>query len=466
MTQNEQFDLIVIGAGSAGGACAAKANEAGWRVALIERDEIGGTCLNYGCDPTKTALHAVKVLHHAQHGARYGLDIPQAAADWRGLRQRIQTVQAQMRGGSREEARAKKREQGIDLIMGEGSFVSAHGVAVNGRRLQADHIVIAAGAEPAVPKIPGLAQTGFLTNKTVFELPQPPGSVAVMGAGSVGVEFAQFFARLGVPVDLIEMAAHILPQDDPDLAADLAAVLEEEGVTIRTQAKVTAVTPTDSGKALTLQYENGYEEQIVVDALLVAAGRRPAAAALNLDAAGVEVADGQITANAALQTSVPHIWAAGDITTRYPFTHVAWRQGEHVATNILRGETAPFAHEPIPWVTYTDPELVHVGQREADLQQAGTPYRVVSRAMVEVARAIITGQTQGRVKLLIGEDDQILGAHLLAAHGGELAAPLLLAMQTGVPAAALAKTVWPYPTLSDVWSGLASELLPEQGERV
>lgn len=453
------YDLIIIGAGAAGNASAAKANKAGLNVALIERDAIGGTCANYGCDPTKTALHAAKILYEAQKSQLFGESEPDDFTVWRWLQARIQAVYSEMHGGSEEEVRQQKRESGIALHIGQAEFVSAHEVTVNGRSLQADHILIATGAEPAIPEIPGLQESGLVTNKNIFDLPYLPESLAVMGGGPVGVEFAQMFTRLNVPVHLFEAADHILPKDDPELAAALTAVLTDEGITIHTHAKIIKVTPTLTGKQLTVSYENGYEQQIEVSKLLVAAGRKPAIAQLNLAAAGVAADDdGHIQTDESLRTTVPHIWAAGDVTSSYPFTHTAWRQGEHVVENIVNNEAKPFHPGPIPWVTYTDPELAHVGQTEKELKEAGTPYRILTQPMAGVSRAIINGQTNGHAKLLIGADDHILGGSILAANGGELLGPILLAMTANIPVTQLAAVVWPYPSLSTIWGKTSRSL--------
>ncbi len=453
----ENYDLIVIGAGSAGSACAEKSNKNGLRVALIERDALGGTCLNYGCDPTKSALHSALVLHHAKQGLRYGLDIPEASVNWDDLKERIQMIQETFRGGTKKEAREQMRERGLALIIGEAAFVSEHEIQVNGQLLQADHILIATGTEPAVPTIPGIAECGFITNKDVFNLPILPKSLAIMGGGPVGVEYSQFFARLGTDVHLFEPSEQILSEDDPELAAELAEILAQEQVHIYTQAKVTAVEPTENGKRLTISYDNGYEERLEFEALLVAVGRKSAISALNLKEIGVEVENDLIQTDESLRTNISHIWAAGDVTSKYPFTHVAWRQGSHVAKNILDGEARPFNFDIIPWVTYTEPELAHVGQLEAELQEANIQYRVINLPMEKMARAIATGQRNGRIKLFIGDNDQILGGHILAANGGELIGPIILAMQADLPITVIGKTVFPYPTLSEVLGQAANK---------
>jgi pyruvate/2-oxoglutarate dehydrogenase complex dihydrolipoamide dehydrogenase (E3) component len=446
----EKYDLIVIGAGSTGSSCAEKANKSGLRVALIEKDVLGGTCLNYGCDPTKAALHSAKVLFQAKHSNRYGLAIEQPGFHWPDLQAHIWSIVDQIRGGPKPEAREQMRQRGIDLFMGTAVFVSATEIEVDGRVLTADNIVIATGAKPNIPPVPGLDKSGYLTNMNVFDVPFLPESLAIMGGGPIGVEFAQFFARLGTKVLLFEPLPQILPKDDPDLAAELAGILEQEGVEIHTGAEVSAVSLVEDGKQLTIAYESGYEEKLVVEALLVAAGRQLDIDELDIDQAGVKLKDGRIQTDAALRTNVPNIWAAGDVTAAFPFTHIAWRQGLHVAKNIIQGEDKPFADVPVPWVTYTDPELAHIGQTEGELQAAGVAYRVLEQPLEKIVRAIVTVETHGRIKLFVGDDDQILGGHILAANAGELIGPILLAKTAGLPVTSLGDTFWPYPTLSVV----------------
>ncbi len=358
-----------------------------------------------------------------------------------------------MRGGSQEESRQGTRERGIDLIDGMAQFVSAEIVRADEREFTADHILIATGTEPAVPEIPGLQQLGYQTNRTIFEMPFVPERLAILGGGPVGVEFAQLFRRLGAQVTLIEMTPHILPKDDAELAAELQKVLETEGIEIKTQAKVSAVGPDPNGKRLTIQYENAYEETLLVDDILLAAGRKPVIEPLNLDQAAIDTEDGQIKVDDHLRTNVNHIWAAGDVANDFPFTHTAWRQGAYIAQQILCETDAPLDLGPVPWVTYTDPELANVGKTESE---EGIEYRVASYKVGDVARAVITGDTEGRVKLLIGNDDRILGGHILATNAGDLIGSVITAMHGNLPASILAEAVWPYPTFSEAVGNAAA----------
>lgn len=451
-----QFDLIIIGAGAAGSSCAGAANEKGLRVALIERDALGGTCLNYGCDPTKTALYVAKLRQRARQARPFGLVAENTGVDWPLLQERIQEVQQQMRGGTVEEARQKMRADGIELIMGEAAFRSSNVVTVNDRDLQADHILIATGTRSAIPDIPGLAESNYLTNRTIFDLDAVPQRLVIIGAGPVGTEFAQLFARMGTAVTLCEVEDHILPQDNPDLAELLADVLQAEGVDVHTGISVTAVSSHDQQRQVTLMLANGREKKVLADELLLATGRQPVVGPLNLDEVGVAVTEnGRVSVNDTLQTNIPHIWAAGDVVGPYPFTHVATRQGRHVAQCVARRAPEPFVPGPIPWVTYTDPELAHAGQTPAELHAAGTEFQTTSLSFADVPRAVTTGQTTGQLKICADEDGRILGVSILADKAGELLGPMLLAMRAGLSKDDLAQIIWPYPTMSGIYGNMA-----------
>jgi pyruvate/2-oxoglutarate dehydrogenase complex dihydrolipoamide dehydrogenase (E3) component len=446
---NDSFDILVIGAGPAGGAAAAAAAERGVRVAQVERDKIGGTCLNYGCDPTKTLLHTAHLLCTARHAERYGLRIPSAEADWGAVLARVERLQDQMRGGDDEEARTKiAREQGIELLRGEARFRSPHQVAVGERTLRAEQVIVATGSQPVVPDIDGLREVGFITHKEAVLLPELPRRLAILGGGPIGIEFAQLFARFGVEVTVLEQAPSLLAKDEPELADLLCELLVKQGIRLETEAEVRQVKRTTGGKRLTIQCATGDDEQLEVDELLVAIGFTPALDTLDLEVAGVETTDSGIRVDATLRTSVSHIWAAGDVASAYQFTHVATEQGRLAAQNALANEPRPFDDRAIPWVTYTDPELAHVGQTEEQLREKGVAYTVGRTPMADVERAVITGQTDGLVKLLVGSDGTILGGHILAAGAGELIAPVVLAMRAGLTAEQLASVILPYPTLA------------------
>jgi pyruvate/2-oxoglutarate dehydrogenase complex dihydrolipoamide dehydrogenase (E3) component len=448
MADNE-YDLIVIGSGSAGSTVATTAASMGKRIALIERDKLGGTCLNYGCDPTKTLLHTAHMLYHARHASALGLRIPQAEADWAVVQAHVRQVQESIRGGTPEQARAGIAAQGIDLLMGEAMFRSPHEIRVNGETLRGERFVIATGTVPLIPDIEGLSEAGYITNVEAVSLPELPKRLVVIGGGPIGLEFAQMFSRFGVQVVVLERGKQPLPREDHELAMALCAQLSAEGLRLKFGAEMRCGEIIERGKHIHVHGEEGQDEDLVADQLLVAVGRRPALGALNLEAAGVHYTEEGITTDATLRTNVPHIWAAGDITSPYQFTHVASDQGDLVAHNVFAQEPQAFDDRVIPWVTFTDPELARVGLSEADLQEAKIEYRVGRTQFNKLDRAIANHQTFGSVKLLADAGGKILGGHILGANAGDLIAPIVYAMRFGLTVKMIGEAMLPYPTMAE-----------------
>ena len=446
----QAYDLVVIGAGAAGSSAVSAAQKEDRRIALVERNILGGTCLNYGCDPTKTLLHTARLLYQAQHAGHDGLRLPQALADWTQVQARVQQVIKQLRGGTNEEAIAQLTRQGIDVLQGEASFVTSHELRVGGRSIKAERILIATGCETVVPPIEGLHEAGYITNVQAVSLPSLPRRLAIIGGGAIGVEFAQMFSRFGVEVTVLERSPQLLDKEDREVAEQLCNLLSNEGIRFETGAELRRVEKGSQGyKRLTIRHESGAEEQLAVDELLLAIGRRPELQSLHLEAAGIKSGKKGIEVDATLRTNVPHIWAAGDITGGYQFTHVAAEQGKLAAHNAFAREARPFDERAIPWATFTDPALAHVGKTEEQLREKGIAYHTGRASFSQNERAIIEGATAGQVKLLVGEQGRILGGHILATHGDDLLAPLVLAMHANIPISDLAATVLPYPTLSE-----------------
>ena len=448
MTEND-YDVIVIGSGGAGSTAATTAAAMGKRTALIERDKLGGTCLNYGCDPTKTLLHSAHILYQARHAAALGLRIPHAEADWAAVQAHVQQVQEIIRGGPPELAQAGITAQGIDLFLGEAMFKSPHEIRVNGKTLRGERFVIATGTVPFIPDIEGLSATGYITNQEAVALPELPKRLVVIGAGPISLEFAQMFSRFGVQVVVFDRGKQPLPREDHELAMALCSQLTAEGIRLEFGAEMRCGEIDQRGKHIHIHGEKGQIENLVVDQLLVAVGRRPALDALNLAAAGVHYTAAGITTDATLRTNVPHIWAAGDITSRYQFTHVASDQGGLVAQNLFAQAPQAFDDRVIPWVTFTDPELARVGLSEEDAQAAKIEYRVGRAHFNKLDRAIATNQTFGSVKLLADADGKLLGGHILGANAGELIAPIVYAMRFGLTAKMIAEAMLPYPTMAE-----------------
>jgi pyruvate/2-oxoglutarate dehydrogenase complex dihydrolipoamide dehydrogenase (E3) component len=457
MPQTE-YDLLVIGAGAAGSTAASTAAEQGHRVALIERDRLGGTCLNYGCDPTKALLHVAHLLYHAQHSEHYGLDIPSAAANWDRVEGYVKKVVNTIRGGTHEEAKTNIEAQGIDLFMGEAHFVSPHEVAVGDQALRAKRIIIATGSAPVIPECEGVQETGFITNVEAVSLPKLPKSLAIIGGGPIGIEFAQLFHRFGVEVTVLEQAPALLSKDDQELADRLCGLLGNEGIRLETNVDLRRAERASDGKRLTIRCGDKDEEILVVEEVLLATGRKPRYDTLHPDKAGIETNEDGMVVSDTLRTSVAHIWVAGDVARDFPFTHVAAAQANLAIHNAFADEAQAWNRHAIPWVTYTDPELAHVGKTEEELKEEGTAYRVGRLELKKLDRAITEGETEGLVKLLADEKGKLLGGHILAPRAGELIAPVVLAMRQGLDVSALAETILPYPTLTEGVRWAATEL--------
>ena len=445
--QANDYDLLVIGAGAAGSTAASTAAQNGIRVALVERDKIGGTCLNYGCDPTKTMIHIAGLLYHAHQAEQFGLRISDAKADWTSVMSWVQQVQLRIRGGTSEEAAAQLSDKGIQVLQGEASFVSPHELTVGGKTVSANRIIVAAGSQEVIPPIEGLNEAGFITNVEAVSLPTLPNRLAVVGGGAIGIEFAQMFHRFGVEVTVLERSSMILDKEDREVADTLCSLLEKEGLRLETSAELKHVQHDAQGKCLTIRCGDRAVEQLVVDELLLAIGRQPSVASLQLEKAGVKTSKKGIEVDATLRTNVPHIWAAGDITGGLQFTHVAYEQGKLAAHNAFAQEPQTFGNRVIPWVTFSDPALAHVGKTEEQLRQEKVEYRATRLYFKDVERAIAEGATTGLVKLLIDKQGKILGGHILAPKAGDLLAPIILAMHAGLPAETVASTIIPYPTM-------------------
>ncbi len=454
---HQAYDLLVIGAGAAGSAAVSAVEKQKMRVGLVERNLLGGTCLNYGCDPTKTMIHIAQLLYSAQHAKRFGLRIPQATFDWQAVMDEVQQVINRLRGGTLEEAQAKLVDEGVDLLHGEARFVSPHEVSVSGQTITAEHILIAVGLETTVPPVEGLKEAGFITNVQAVSLPKLPRRLAVIGGGAIGIEFAQMFSRFGVEITVLERSTNILETEDRELAERLCQLLTDQGIRLETNAELKRVQYDDDGKRLTVKCGEREEEQLVVDEVLMAVGRSPSLDSLNLEAAGVQRGKKGIPVDATLRTNVSHIWAAGDVTGGLQFTHVASEQGKLVAHNAFAKEPKPFDGRVIPWVTFTHPPLAHVGKTEDELREDGVEYHVAKSSFSENERAITLGETEGLVKLLVDPKGMILGGHILGARADELLATITFAMHANVPVAELASTIIAYPTMAEALRLAAQE---------
>jgi pyruvate/2-oxoglutarate dehydrogenase complex dihydrolipoamide dehydrogenase (E3) component len=443
-----RYNLVVIGAGTAGLVTAAGAAGLGARVALIERDLLGGDCLNVGCVPSKALIRAARAAAQVRDAGQFGIRIPPGVqVDFPGVMERMRRLRA---GISQHDSAARFRSLGVDVYIGQAAFTGPDTVEVAGKTLRFRRAVIATGARAHRPPVAGLAEAGFLTNETVFALTELPPRLAVVGAGPIGCELAQSFARFGSRVHLLGNHAQILPREDRGAAQWVEKALRRDGLDLILSCQIDRVEKRGREKVVHLTCGQG-RQQIVVDEILVGAGRVPNVEGLNLDAAGVRYAAQEgVSVNDRLQTSNPKIYAAGDICSRFKFTHAADAMARLVIQNALFKGRAKASALTIPWCTYTAPEVAHVGLYEDEAKERGIPFRTFTQELGDVDRAVLDGEDEGFVKVLVGpRGDRILGATIVATHAGDMISELTLAMVGRLGLGTIAKTIHPYPTQAE-----------------
>lgn len=439
------YNVVVVGAGAAGLVSATIAAAVKARVALVERDKMGGDCLNTGCVPSKALLRSARAVADMRRGRDFGLKESEARFDFAEVMERVQRV---IRAVEPHDSVERYSKLGVECVRGDARIASPYEVDVGGRRLTTRAIVVATGARPAVPPIPGLEGISYLTSDTVWNLRQLPRRLAVLGGGAVGCELAQAFARFGSEVELIELESRLLPREDSEASSALEARLTKEGVRVRTSTRARAV---ETG-ALVCD-SAGREIRIAFDQLLLALGRRPNAQGFGLEELGVEVAKGgNVAHDAFLRTSCPTIYVCGDVAGPYAFTHVAAHQAWYAAVNALFSpwKSCRADYRVIPWATFTDPEVARVGLSEDEAREKGVAFEVTRYRLDDLDRAIADEETHGFVKVLTAPGrDRILGATIVAAHAGELIGEFVSAMKHGIGLNGILGTIHVYPTLSE-----------------
>ncbi|MBL0226042.1 MAG: mercuric reductase [Geobacteraceae bacterium] len=449
-----RYNLVVVGGGTAGLICAAGAAGLGARVALVERHLLGGDCLNYGCVPSKGLIRAARAVFDARTAAKFGLrggenlgfDFPAAMERMRRLRAEI---------SRHDSARRFRDELGVDVFIGEGRFVGRDCIEIAGDRLYFKKAAVCTGARAAAPAIPGLEEAGYLTNETVFSLIDLPRRLAVIGGGPIGCEMAQAFARFGSRVTMVELAPQILGREDREAAGILQDAFLREGIDLQTGAKILAVGRQGDDRIIRLE-RDGQNSEAVVDAILVGTGRAPNLEGLGLEAAGIAYDRSGVMVSDTLQTSNPAVYAAGDICSPYKFTHTADAQARILLANALFMGRQRTSSLTVPWCTYTDPEIAHVGMYEQDAREKGIEVTTLTVPLSDVDRAVLDGETVGfaRVHLKKGSD-RILGATIVARHAGDMIGEFSLAITSGLGLRAIARTIHPYPTQAEVVKKLA-----------
>lgn len=443
-----RYNLVVIGAGTAGLVTAAGAAGLGAKVALIERKFMGGDCLNVGCVPSKCLIRSSRVFGDIRAAEALGVHVPAGSkSDFAKVMERMRRIRARISDNDSVERFSK--ELGIDVFLGGGRFTGNDTVEVEGQTLRFKKAVIATGARPVHPVVPGLEDAGYLTNETVFSLTERPARLAVIGGGPIGCELAQSFRRLGSEVTIIEMGPQFLAREDPDAAEILAESFRRDGIRVMLKTVLGKVEKAGAEKVLHLE-RGGKPEVLRVDEILVGVGRAPNVEGLDLEKVGVEYDRTGVKVNDHLQTTNPRIYAAGDICLKYKFTHTADFTARIVIQNALFPGSKTASSLTVPWCTYTDPEIAHVGLYERDARDQGIAVETYVRNFKDVDRAIAEGEEEGFVKIHVKKGgDQIVGATIVARHAGEMISEITLAMVGKIGLGKIANVIHPYPTQAE-----------------
>ncbi|MBV9775283.1 MAG: FAD-dependent oxidoreductase [Gemmatimonadetes bacterium] len=440
----ERYDLAVIGGGTAGLVTSAVSAGIGARTALIERHRLGGECLWTGCVPSKAILRSAAVLATIRRAAEYGIRAGEATADFAEVMARVRRTIAAIEPHDSPE---RFRGLGVDVLQGHARFVSPEEVELDGRRVRAKRWVVATGSRTAAPSVEGLEAAGFRTHEDVWELERLPASMLVLGAGPIGAEIGQTFARLGSRVTLADRGRQVLAREDPEVAAVLQAALEREGVAVRLGRRAVAARVEEAEKVVTLEGDDGAREEVRVEEVFVATGRRPNVEGMGLEAVGVEVAEGGIRVDAKLRTSADNVWAAGDVVGPYRFTHVADYHGRLVAPNALFPVGRKVDYRVVPWCTFTEPEVARVGLTEAEARERwGGAAGVYRYRHDSLDRAVCDGEPEGLTKLVTDPKGRLVGAHVVGPRAGETIHEAVLAVRHRLKLSDLSGMIHVYPT--------------------
>jgi dihydrolipoamide dehydrogenase len=448
------YDLVVIGGGPGGLTATATACQLNAKVAVVEKEHLGGECLNVGCIPSKALLRCSRLAAEVRNASEYGIEIPRGwKVDFPAVMERVRRVRSEISAG---DAPTKLNQLGADVFLGMGRFTGSHQLQVGNQNLRFKKAIIATGTQPVRLTTPGLKEIGYLTNQTVFNLTALPPRLAVIGGGPIGCEMAQAFQRFGSKVTFITHNANLLPRDDATATELLKKVMLAEGVQILVKSEVERFEK--RGKEKVLHLKGG--KQLVVDEVIIAVGRVPAVEGLDLQQAKVtfDLKTG-IAAEDSMQTSNPDIYAIGDVSWKHKFTHVSKEMGKLAVQNALNGGQFKRSSLVIPWCTYTDPEIAHVGLNEKEAEERGIPVKTLMLELSHIDRAIVDGETIGFAKLHIKEGtDQLLGATVMARHAGDMISELSVAIASQKGLTALAQAIHPFPTQSEVIRGAAEAL--------
>ncbi len=440
------YDLFVLGGGTAGMTVARAAAARGWKVGVAESRFLGGTCVNVGCIPSKTLIYTARLMHMINSADDYGISSGKPEADWGKIIRRKNQVVEEMRSGGYSSVESNDN---LILYRGEAAFVGPDRISVDGEQLQAKRILIATGARPNIPPIPGLDKSNYLTSTTAMELEQLPQSLLIIGGGIIAVEFAQMFARFGVKVTILDREDTIANRLEPEISRELQETLESEGVEVLTSIDISEVS--GSGPVTVKAKREGEELSLTAERVLVATGRAPNTDSLDLPAAGVETdSRGYVTTDEQFATNAENIWAAGDVTGGAMFTHKAWHDGFILSRHLITGEAISNKDRLIPFAVFTDPEVGGIGLGEEKARQAGHDVKIQSYPYDYGGRARAIGQRRGFVKLVTEKSDgRILGAHIFGAQAGEIIHELVMAMRFEATVNDLQDMMHIHPTLAE-----------------
>ena len=460
---NPAYDAVIIGTGQSGKPLALALARAGWKVAVIEREHVGGTCINVGCTPTKTMVASGRVAYLARRAKDYGVNAGRVTVNMRRVVDRKRRMVESFRNSGQE---TLEKTANLELIFGEARFKNARRVVVElkgggTRELEGKRIVVNTGGRPAVPPVPGLDRIRFLDSSSIMELAELPRHLIVLGGGYVGLEFCQMFRRFGARVTIVNRDPRLILREDPDVSAEVEKILKEDGIEILNSTQVTLLEKTRAGVRAVLETGEG-TRRIPGSHLLLALGRVPNSDRLNLGAAGVETdKEGFIKVNSRLETNVPGICAIGDVKGGPAFTHISYDDFRILRENWLNGGNATIDGRMVPNCMFIDPQLATVGLNETEAQRRGLDYRVAKLPMTGVARALETSEARGFMKAIVDKKtEQILGCTILGIEGGEIMSMLQIAMMGKLPYTAIKEAIFAHPTLAESLNNLFMTLDP------
>ena len=443
------YDIGIIGGGAAGLTVTSGAAQLGAKTLLIEKEkELGGDCLHFGCVPSKTLIRTAQAYHTMKNAQDFGLPAVEVPpVDFVKVKERIQSVIATIQKHDSEE---RFCSLGAKVEFGETAFADEHSIRLNGRTVSAKTWVVASGSSPDKPPIEGLDKTPYITNKEIFSLDRLPESMVILGAGPIATEMAQAFCRLGTKVSVVQRSEQILSKEDKDMADEVMQVLAAEGVAFHLNAVVLDVRDLGNGKEVRIKNKEGATTSLKAEQILVAMGRDPNLMGLNLEGIGVEFDRKGIKVDARMRTTQRHIYAAGDVTGKFQFTHAAGYEGGIVVSNAIFHLPRKADYTFFPWCTYTDPELASIGMNEKTAKEAGIEYSVFSEAFRDNDRSLAEGERAGKIKMLLDNDEKPLGVQILGPQAGELMSEWVAVLNGKVKLSTLASAVHPYPTLGEI----------------